>query len=405
MGDQPLTKADLEGISEALTTNLTALRNQMVALTTQLTAFTNQVVNAGQRDRGREPIRVQQGRNNRAAEPVRVQHGGNNRGVNVEISSSDDEDLEDEEEADQENRQNNHDYRIDVDRFFDVMGVPESKQVKMVAIRLKKTAAVWWDKLVVQRQRQRKGPVKTWRRMKQLMLDRFLPEDYEQILYKMYLECVQGKRTVTEYTAEFTVWTVQEASSLALKAELMEKSTRSFSSFKRFTPQNNYEAANEKEKNVRTVALLGEEEDEEQEFNEDDEYEGVEFTEEESHEKINIVLQRILLSSKDEGQRKNLFRTHSSIQNKVCNVIVDNRSTENLVSQKLVDFLKLPTKEHENPFPLGWIKKGSQVRVTMTCRVPISIGKHYKEKIICDVLDMDVCHVLFGRPWQYDNDI
>ncbi|CAA7062220.1 unnamed protein product [Microthlaspi erraticum] len=186
--------------------------------------FTNQVVNAGQRDRGREPIRVQQGRNNRAAEPVRVQHGGNNRGVNVEISSSDDEDLEDEEEADQENRQNNHDYRvkadiplfygtmgveefldwqIDVDRFFDVMGVPESKQVKMVAIRLKKTAAVWWDKLVVQRQRQRKGPVKTWRRMKQLMLDRFLPEDYEQILYKMYLECVQGKRTVTEYTAEF----------------------------------------------------------------------------------------------------------------------------------------------------------------------------------------------------------
>ncbi|CAA7040801.1 unnamed protein product [Microthlaspi erraticum] len=166
-----------------------------------------------------------------------------------------------------------------------MMSVPESKQVKMVAIRLKKTAVVWWYKIVIQRQRQRNGPVKTWRRMKQLMLDRFLPEDYEQILYKMYLECVQGKRTVTEYTAEFvrfserndlgetdnqkvaryisdlrssiqekiglqTVWTVQEASSLALKAELMEKSTRSFSSFKRFTPQNNYEAANEKEKNV-----------------------------------------------------------------------------------------------------------------------------------------------------------
>ena len=39
--------------------------------------------------------------------------------------------------------------------------------------------------------------------MKQLMLNRFLPEDYEQILYKMYIECVQGKRSVTEYTAEF----------------------------------------------------------------------------------------------------------------------------------------------------------------------------------------------------------
>lgn len=143
--------------------------------------------------------------------------------------------------------------------------------------------------------------------------------------------------------------------------------------------------------------MLGEEEDDEQEFGEDDEYEGAEFSEEEeSHEKINIVLQRILLSSKEEGQRNNLFKTHCSIQNKVYNVIVDNGSTENLVSQKLVDFMKLPTKQHEKPYPLGWIKKGSQVRVTMTCKVPISIGKDYKEEVICDVLDMDVCHVLFG---------
>ncbi|PNX59776.1 hypothetical protein L195_g051590 [Trifolium pratense] len=147
------------------------------------------------------------------------------------------------------------------------MDVPEHKQVKMVAIRLKSTAAVWWDRLVVQRKRQKKNPIRTWRKMKQLMLERFLPEDYEQILYKMYIECVQGKRLVTEYTAEFlrfsehtelgesqnqkvaryirglkgslqekmslqTVWTVAEASNLALKAELMEKSPRNFSSFR-----------------------------------------------------------------------------------------------------------------------------------------------------------------------------
>src|ERR1044072_5545192 len=73
----------------------------------------------------------------------------------------------------------------------------------MVAIKLKNTAAVWWDKLVIQRQRQRKGPVRTWRRMKQLMLERFLPGDYEHILYRMYLDCAQGKNTVNEYTTEF----------------------------------------------------------------------------------------------------------------------------------------------------------------------------------------------------------
>jgi len=83
------------------------------------------------------------------------------------------------------------------------MGVPENKQVKMVAIRLKNIAAMWWDKLVVQIQRQIKGAVRTWRRMKQLIMERFLLEDYEQILYNMYTEYVQGKRTVKKYTVEF----------------------------------------------------------------------------------------------------------------------------------------------------------------------------------------------------------
>ncbi|KAA0038206.1 uncharacterized protein E6C27_scaffold270G00430 [Cucumis melo var. makuwa] len=27
--------------------------------------------------------------------------------------------------------------------------------------------------------------------------------------------------------------------------------------------------------------------------------------------------------------------------------------------------------------------------------------QHYKDQIICDVLDMDACHILLGRPWQY----
>ncbi|KAL1194916.1 hypothetical protein V5N11_020040 [Cardamine amara subsp. amara] len=293
MGDQPVTRADMEGFTASLNESTTNLANLVAALT-------NQIANAGQGGgEGMGRNQNQQGRHNR-------QQGRNNRDI-VANNTSSEEDSE-EEEIEQRNRQNNHDYRvkadiplfygtmgvedfldwqISVDRFFEVMGVPENKQVKMVAIRLKSTGAVWWDKLVIQRQRQRKGPVRTWRRMKQFMMERFLPEDYEQILYKMYIECVQGKRTVTEYTAEFlrfserndlgetenqkvaryisglkssiqekmglqTVWTVQEASSLALKAELIEKSPRNFTSFRRYSPQSNSELIGDKEKNAVT---------------------------------------------------------------------------------------------------------------------------------------------------------
>jgi hypothetical protein len=29
----------------------------------------------------------------------------------------------------------------------------------------------------------------------------------------------------------------------------------------------------------------------------------------------------------------------------------------------------------------------------------------YKDKVLCDVIPMDVCHILLGRPWQYDRNV
>ena len=42
------------------------------------------------------------------------------------------------------------------------------------------------------------------------------------------------------------------------------------------------------------------------------------------------------------------------------------------------------------------------MKVTKRCLVPFSIRKKYFDEVWCDVVPMDACHILRGRPWQYD---
>ncbi|CAL2273299.1 unnamed protein product [Prunus armeniaca] len=89
----------------------------------------------------------------------------------------------------------------------------------------------------------------------------------------------------------------------------------------------------------------------------DDDYTGTEFTIEEGMERLNLVLQRILLAPKDEGQLHSIFHSLCSINNKVCDVIINNESCENFVSKKLVERLQLPMEPHISPYSPDWVKK------------------------------------------------
>ena len=43
--------------------------------------------------------------------------------------------------------------------------------------------------------------------------------------------------------------------------------------------------------------------------------------------------------------------------------------------------------------------------MTKVCKVPISNRKHYRDKVVYDVVDMDANHVLLGCPWLFDMDV
>ena len=69
----------------------------------------------------------------------------------------------------------------------------------------------------------------------------------------------------------------------------------------------------------------------------------------------------------------------------------------------MVKKLGLKTERHSRPYKVGWIHEGhEETKLTETCLVQFSIGGKYFDEAQCDVIDMTVCHLLPGRPWQSD---
>ena len=42
--------------------------------------------------------------------------------------------------------------------------------------------------------------------------------------------------------------------------------------------------------------------------------------------------------------------------------------------------------------------------VTQQCCVTFSMSKCYVDEVVCDVIEMDACHLILGRCWKYDVD-
>ncbi|XP_020587937.1 LOW QUALITY PROTEIN: glutamate receptor 2.9-like [Phalaenopsis equestris] len=116
------------------------------------------------------------------------------------------------------------------------------------------------------------------------------------------------------------------------------------------------------------------------------------------------VLEKLLLAPivEKESQRHRIFHTRCAVMGKVCDLLIDSGCTENIVSKRMVKALQLNTTKHPNQYNIGLVKKGVETTVTESCKVSFSIRKHYECEVKCDVIEMDVCHIILDGRWQYD---
>eukprot|EP00253_Pinus_taeda_P012208 PITA_12208 len=352
-----------------------------------------------------------------------------------------------------------------LDNYFECKEISEDRRVKFAATKLKGHATLWWDSVQNERKTLKKPPIKTWTRMVAKLKGRFLARDYQIALHRQVQNLRQRGLTVKKYTEEFyrvnlragyiedttertaryvnglrmeildeisilSPNNMEEAYQSAIKAEEKlnqrqnarrgraekgdgKRCGRSFQRGRgngrgRGTGYQCYKCHKwghrsfecpETDSTGQRGAYVAQPEEA---AAPPQEAENAPETGEA------LVLHKVLLKPADESneqtQRKALFRTVCKSQGKCCKMIIDSGSTDNLVSTEMVEKLGMKRPKHPNPYRVSWLQKGHQLLVDEQSEVEFQIGR-YKDKIICDIMPMDVFHILLGRPWQYDRKV
>jgi hypothetical protein len=95
------------------------------------------------------------------------------------------------------------DWIRDLHPYFDYGDIEEDKKVRHVVTKLKGHAALWWDKLQVDKRCKGKQQIKSWDRMIAKMKEKFIPRDYQINMFRRMQNLRQKLMTVKEYTEEF----------------------------------------------------------------------------------------------------------------------------------------------------------------------------------------------------------
>jgi hypothetical protein len=111
-------------------------------------------------------------------------------------------------------------------------------------------------------------------------------------------------------------------------------------------------------------------------------------------------VQRVLSTQMERVEQKKrhiLFQTKCVIKERSCHMIIDGGSCNNLASSDMVDKFALITKPHPRPYHIQWLNNTGKAKVTKPTRLNFAIDS-YHNVVECDIVPIQACHILVGRP-------
>ncbi|KEH15325.1 hypothetical protein MTR_1361s0010, partial [Medicago truncatula] len=250
-----------------------------------------------------------------------------------------------------------------MERLFKYKEVLEEQKVKIVAAKLKKLASIWWENVKRRRKREGKSKIKTWEKMRQKLtqINTNIPkcvmcQGYGHIA----IDCVNYK-AVTIVNREINNIFEEEREDIheSFEAETMgepiyDEEYVGTDICEVFKEEGNNDPMNDVEHDPDDIHEVFEKEENEPLYD----GECVPFDSGKS-----LVARRSLqtTTNKEESCLKhNIFHTSKTSQGKVCDIIVNGGSCENVVSNYMVEKLNLPTKERLHPYKLQWLNKDNE---------------------------------------------
>ncbi|XP_057808911.1 uncharacterized protein LOC131023389 [Salvia miltiorrhiza] len=358
------------------------------------------------------------------------------------------------------------DWLHEVEDILDFKRVPEDRRVSLIVTRFRGRASAWWHQFKLLRQRQGKPKLTSWSKLLKHLRLEFLPFNYTRTLYQRLQNLRQGPRSVDEYSKEFHQLLARndlsETTDQIVSRYIGGLRTPFQDSLNMFAPVSVSEAhqrallleqqlsrrpapariptndpppprppvANNRPINCfhcgepghrqancpklqKSRGLLADNPTD-MEYSEppifDDEEQQMVFPEEYLSPDVGnaLVLRRACLTpraSDTQVHRHLLFQSACTINGKVCRFIIDTGACENVIASEVVKKLAIADEPHPQPYSLAWLQNGNTILVNRRAMVTFSIGSKFTDTIWCDIVPMDACHLLLGRPWQFDRSI